>query len=713
MIIYILVSGIAFCLTANVFCQENTQIIPNPDLQIKNDKTERMKYMDKIFKNLNKDSDHECMTYAAIKVLSEYDQEYLEPEKELLIMLYCEFPDYTANCYGEIGGSSGFPEAPRWRDVRREWDLSYYLGWDTFLNKKTWPGGKKEGMYLHALPDSYPAVKLYFQKALDSFLAGQHADAVRFIGVMAHHIEDPVTFSNMQVLHRRLGASTHIDHRKIDITGYRPQLLTKSVKGAAEYAEQRLRKAVEYAESMSLEIRKCVKNDEMEKLAEIARESDQEGSRALADIIHTIIFLAGKQKEKEGNPVGKNLINNGNFEKSEDLFTPEGWFTDWHDMNDHTGRAIYEGEILRSNDYCHSGTRSLKLMWTPEKGIEWMQRWKSAIPVIPGEKYKCSVWLKTHEATGENRLLVHLYERNNQIVKTFQSKSFQGNQEWVQVSLTITVPPKAEKMKVGLFSANNTGAVWFDEAELQYLTTSENPERKTAPKKETAQNEDCVLNLCFKEKPTTEISSIVDKSTYGTEHTGANFPIISCSGGQLADLFFNDKTRKSVLKFDGKDDFLEIAYSRIMDVLNFPDEITIAFWMSAEKKQDAYLVAKEYNHAKKYDGYSIELDRSGTLKWNVGREHRKVSLETDAYPCGKWVHVAVTADNNSQKIFLNGIIIAEAKQDKNLSPALKNDFYIGADTGVASFFSGMLDEVKMFRRALSEQEIKELAKSIK
>jgi hypothetical protein len=180
--------------------------------------------------------------------------------------------------------------------------------------------GKKEGMYLHALPDSYPAVKLYFQKALDSFLAGQHADAYVSIGVMAHHIEDPVTFSNMQVLHRRLGASTHIDHRKIDITGYRPQVLTKSVEGAAEYAEQRLRKAVEYAESMSLEIRKCVKNDEMEKLAGIARESDQEGSRALADIIHTIIFLAGKQKEKEGNPVA-NLVNNGDS-KSEDFFTP-------------------------------------------------------------------------------------------------------------------------------------------------------------------------------------------------------------------------------------------------------------------------------------------------------------------------------------------------------------------------------------------------------
>jgi hypothetical protein len=131
MIKHILTSGIVFCLMANVFCQENTKITPDPDLQIKKPKTEQMKYMDKIFKNLNKDSDHECMTYAAVKVLSEYDQEYLEPEKRLLIMLYCEFPDYTANCYGSLVDHQDSRKPPLARCTERMGPF-YYLGWDTF-----------------------------------------------------------------------------------------------------------------------------------------------------------------------------------------------------------------------------------------------------------------------------------------------------------------------------------------------------------------------------------------------------------------------------------------------------------------------------------------------------------------------------------------------------------------------------------------------------
>jgi hypothetical protein len=43
-----------------------------------------------------------------------------------------------------------------------------------------------------------------------------------------------------------------------------------------------------------------------------------------------------------------------------------------------------------------------------------------------------------------------------------------------------------------------------------------------------------------------------------------------------------------------------------------------------------------------------------------------------------------------------------------LSRALSNDFYLGADTGVDKFFCGMLDEVKIFKKALSLSEIENL-----
>ncbi|MFA7373681.1 MAG: hypothetical protein WC074_09035, partial [bacterium] len=79
--------------------------------------------------------EHNYITKAALEVLSEKEQKFLEPERDLLWKVYCEFPDLNGPNYGRFGGESGDPEVPRTIDIRREWDISYYCGFDPVTQK--------------------------------------------------------------------------------------------------------------------------------------------------------------------------------------------------------------------------------------------------------------------------------------------------------------------------------------------------------------------------------------------------------------------------------------------------------------------------------------------------------------------------------------------------------------------------------------------------
>lgn len=669
-----------------------------------------MKHANEIRKKLG--GDHSWMTYAAVSVLSREDQEYLEPESELFIRVYSSFPDINHNCSGEWGGWSGNPNDPRLPDGRREWDVAYYMGWDTHLKQHTWP---KKGLcadwpegrvYLHAIPDSYGASKLYFAKAVGAFRQGRHADGIKFLGILAHYVEDPVTFSDTQALHR----SSNLDGWKyINMAGYRPGLLARRMKGAPNRVAARLRKAVNLVRQKGLDARRAIRSNDQKRLRDIVTESDTEGSKALADIIHTAIFLGGARQRWQANPAEVNLADNPSFEIAADDETPAGWFVHYDNLRDHVGAAFYEGRIIRNHCVTHAGNRAVKLMWTSVEGMEWRQRWRSAVRVVPGEKYRCAVWMKTRDATGTNVLAVYFHKRNNELVKAYYNKSLRGSHDWTRCALEVAVPAGAEKARIGLRSAGNRGAVWFDEVEVTRIGRRSRGSISPITGKSSVQAEDLVLSLSFEQKPSVSLSSIKDDSIYGTEHTGVNFPIISCSGGEIVDLHVSRGIIGKCLAFDGRDDFVEIAYRPYQDVLNPIAEWTIAFWMKANCRKDAHLVAKESLRDGKWNGYRVDITQDGRLRFMISSEGNYSAGVCASYPVNRWVHVAATVDRQGiRRLYMDGAIRAQAKGGTRLTPARDKDFYLGADTGIEKFFSGLLDEVRIYRRALDEKEIRAL-----
>ncbi|MEA1951785.1 MAG: hypothetical protein U9N87_10400, partial [Planctomycetota bacterium] len=167
--------------------------------------------------------DHNWMMLATVEALSAADRRYLEPELELLITRYTTFPDENWANQGEWGGWSGFPDAGRTANDRREWGVSHACGFSPV-------SGQGRPLSLHAPPGSYQAARVLFPRIVSLLKEGKHGDAMRVFGAMSHAIQDSATFPHMQALHR----SADFRFDQFGIPGYQPVELGDTPDAAAE-----------------------------------------------------------------------------------------------------------------------------------------------------------------------------------------------------------------------------------------------------------------------------------------------------------------------------------------------------------------------------------------------------------------------------------------------------------------------------------------------
>lgn len=632
-------------------------------------------------KNRLRNYDHIWMTFAAVEVLSDEEKKFLEPELELLITGYCGFPDINWSLYGEWGGWSGYPEEGRYPDTRREWNISWYMDCD--------PAAGTGRRYDHCSPDLYYACKMFFKKSIDSFRNGKHQDGVILLGILAHYLEDEATFGHMQALHR----GEKFDFSLIDIKGYKPKVLGRNLDSALTAIEKRAREITAFVNEKNLLLRQAIKDGNRAEFQKIHLECNKEGAKATADMLRTAICLAGEKSPVKTVPFGTNLIKNPSFEDDDGSGMPEKWFINWRNLKDKTGRALWEKKLNRNTRNSHTGKGSASIMWAPEEGIEWKQRWPEAIYVSPGEKYYLTGWAKTHNATGNSYVTLECYKRNNTPVKSFKSVSLTGTNDWKKIGLEIIIPDEAEKAVAACRSENNHGITWFDDMELVRLK----PEEPAKPQGIIGWD-DLALYLPFEEKG----YSIEDKSNY----RDLNGPVITCSGKELADLHIKG-IRGNGLEFDGKDDFLELPFSRVQDPLAAEKEIAISLWIYADKLQNACLLSKETLNG----GYRIELSENGRISFLFSAGKKPVVESSTDYPLKEWFHFTCTAKTREKiRIYKNTELSAESEDVVTDINAKAADFYLAADRGVENFFKGRVDELKIYNRILDLSDITGLIK---
>ncbi len=149
--------------------------------------------------------------------------------------------------------------------------------------------------------------------------------------------------------------------------------------------------------------------------------------------------------------------------------------------------------------------------------------------------------------------------------------------------------------------------------------------------------------------------------------------------------------------------------------LEITEAITIAAWVRPEKKQTQYLIKKADHNS--IDGYELSLSLTGSAFFRLNQESSGDTYRVDSqvnYPTegSAWMHVAATFDGMFMRIYIDGIESNFLKLSSPVSVGI-NQLPLSIGSGNDGFrsFEGTMDDVRLFKVALSDSEIFYLANS--
>lgn len=177
---------------------------------------------------------------------------------------------------------------------------------------------------------------------------------------------------------------------------------------------------------------------------------------------------------------------------------------------------------------------------------------------------------------------------------------------------------------------------------------------------------------------------------------------ISLKGGKLKQV--NGKIGKSA-EFDGST-YIEVKHSAKLEGM---DALTIEVWIKPDKTTEAGIASKRVGHQSQ-DSYNFFFWGGSRLYARVNASG-EISSQT-AFKEGEWYHVAYVFDGNAKgdeksKIYINGKLDAQAPHSEESVPEGGAPLWIGElGDGRGFVYSGVMDELGIWSRALSEEEIK-------
>ncbi|RLF58603.1 MAG: hypothetical protein DRN27_04935 [Thermoplasmata archaeon] len=168
---------------------------------------------------------------------------------------------------------------------------------------------------------------------------------------------------------------------------------------------------------------------------------------------------------------------------------------------------------------------------------------------------------------------------------------------------------------------------------------------------------------------------------------------------------WSNGVNNTALEFDGSDDYVQVPDSASLDM---SDEITISTWVnfdSINPSQPPIIVMK------RDDSGSGEVYKLGIADGDGSEfEIRFVGdylLAGGNIEIGNWYHLVGTYDGVHFRLYQDGLQVAESVYNGFISIS-DNDVYVGVDLdnwGFNQYLDGTIDEVRLYNRALTADEI--------
>ena len=185
-------------------------------------------------------------------------------------------------------------------------------------------------------------------------------------------------------------------------------------------------------------------------------------------------------------------------------------------------------------------------------------------------------------------------------------------------------------------------------------------------------------------------SSVVDASGRG-------------NGGTVSGAVWSASGRfGSALSFDGVNDWVTVADSASLDLSS---GMTVEAWVRPSKAGGwRTVVCKERPGGVVYGLYGDQAGGRPLGQIDVGGERNAVG--SAALPLNAWSHLATTFDGSTVRLFVNGVQVGSLPFSGSM-PASTGSFRLGGNGVWGEWFAGLIDEVRVYNRALTATEIQQ------
>ena len=162
------------------------------------------------------------------------------------------------------------------------------------------------------------------------------------------------------------------------------------------------------------------------------------------------------------------------------------------------------------------------------------------------------------------------------------------------------------------------------------------------------------------------------------------------------------------LSFDGQDDYVDIGY---LDVQS--DGFTFSVWFNAKDTQgDQRIISKSDGVSTSNHLWALILSANKLqTRLKINGSTTKLTASTGFVIQNTWTHAAVTFNGDRIRMYKDGVEIISQDRSGFISTNNTIPVWIGANppvTGDGRGFNGLIDDARIYNRALSTEEIQAL-----
>jgi hypothetical protein len=187
-------------------------------------------------------------------------------------------------------------------------------------------------------------------------------------------------------------------------------------------------------------------------------------------------------------------------------------------------------------------------------------------------------------------------------------------------------------------------------------------------------------------------SQAIDASGFGNHGTISGTP-------RVATTHFGKS-----LQFNGWNNWVTVSGSASLDLTT---GMTLEAWVYPTNTLSSWITAllKEQTGGLAYALYANSSVNTPSEAVTIGGSEKELSVGPHL-PLNAWTHLAATYDGATQKLYVNGALVGNRSQTGAIT--LSNGaLRIGGNSVWGEYFTGYIDEVRVYNRALTQAEIAE------